>query len=226
MNKKKTNNTTHPFSAFLTPQEEKIFKKLNTPSKIQDYLNELAINFEEEGETVQSPRTVLKTNKAHCLEGALFAAAVLWYHGEKPLLLDLKASAHDYDHVVALFQMGTRWGAISKTNHAVLRYREPIYKSIRELAVSYFHEYFNDKGIKTLRSFSRPFSLKRYGTAWITSTENLWDIGGALDDAFHEPITTALQHRRFRKADPLEIEAGKLVQYTTKKKTKKSSSVV
>src|SRR3989344_6349937 len=114
-------------------KEFKIFKKLNSPSKIQDFLNEIPINFEKKGETCKSPLVVLKSNNAHCIEGAMLASAALWYHGEKPLLLDLKTSNDDEDHVVALFKANNRWGAISKTNHAVLRYRDPIYLSVREL---------------------------------------------------------------------------------------------
>src|SRR3989344_7563100 len=124
----------------LTPPEILVFKKLRTPQKIQDYLDALPINFEDSGETYRSPRRLLGAKEAHCLEGALFAAAVLAYHGQKPLLLDLRTTPRDEDHVVALFRQNGRWGAISKTNHAVLRYRDPVYKDVRELAMSYFHE--------------------------------------------------------------------------------------
>jgi hypothetical protein len=122
----------------------KIFKKLSTPQKIQDFLNSLKFNFEDDGETCMSPRQVLLKGKAHCMEDAMFAAAALEFHGHKPLILDLRATERPYDsdHVVAVFKKFGCFGAISKTNHAVLRYREPIYKSIRELALSYFHEYF------------------------------------------------------------------------------------
>lgn len=193
--------------------EQALMKKLSTPAKIQDFLNGIAINFETDGETCRSPRCVLRERRAHCLEGALFAAAALWYHGRPPLLLDLKASARDFDHVVALFKEDGKWGAISKTNHAVLRYREPVYATVRELALSYFHEYFTDAGIKTLRSFSRPFSLKRYGTSWITAEEDQWDIGAALDDSPHTPLIAAKDARKLRRADPLEIKAGTLTDY-------------
>jgi hypothetical protein len=194
-------------------REQNLVNRLTTPAKIQDFLNKLPINFEHQGDTCRSPREVLKAKEAHCLEGAMFAAAVLWQHGHPPLLLDLKSSTQDYDHVVALFKQNGKWGAISKTNHAILRYREPVYNTIRELALSYFHEYFNDKGLKTLRSFSRPFSLKRYGAGWITSPDNLWDIGADLDDSFHTPIISPAQARGLRKADPLEIKAITLTDY-------------
>src|SRR3989338_1352163 len=128
----------------LSKEELSILRKLNTPRKIQDFLNKVPINFEEEGETCHSPRTLLKKNKAHCVEGAMFAALALKLQGHKPLILDLATTKEDYDHVVAIFRENGCWGAISKTNHAVLRYREPVYRTIRELVMSYFHEYFMD----------------------------------------------------------------------------------
>ncbi len=198
----------------LASFEKKLFKKLNTPAKIQDYLNSISYNFEATGETCRSPREVLRAQAAHCLEGAYLAAAILWYHGEKPLLLDLRSTKRDLDHVVALFKRNGYWGAISKTNHAVLRYREPIYKTIRELALSYFHEYFLDDGTKTLREYSLPFSLTTYGTRWITTDENLWEIGAELDDSRHISILPRdLKPSYLRKADTVEIDAGKLVEY-------------
>jgi hypothetical protein len=198
----------------LTVKEIKIFKKLNTPAKIQDFLNTLKPNFEKKGETCSSPRTTLARGTAHCLEGAYLAAAILWFHGEEPLLLDLKSSKKDFDHVVTLFKKDGIWGAISKTNHAVLRYREPVYESVRELAMSYFHEYFtNNDGKKTLQSFSKPFNLKKFGKSWITTGEDLWEIGAKLDDSPHTNIFPKNQNKYFRKADPIEIKAGKLVEF-------------
>lgn len=188
--------------------ELKILKKLNTPKKVQDFLDSLPINFDDE--TYMSPRRVLREHKAHCVEGAIFAAAVLWLHGQKPLLLDLEASKSDLDHVVALFRSDGHWGAISKTNHAVLRYREPVYKNVRELAMSYFHEYFLDDGRKTLRSFSIPFNLANLGKNWVTAEEELWYIGEALDQLPHHQILTRSKITSLRPADPLEIRAGKL----------------
>ncbi len=198
----------------LTKEEHRLFKKLDTPDRIQDFLNTLSYNFEAGGETCRSPREVVRYRKAHCLEGAYLAAAILWYHGHTPLLLDLRSTKGDLDHVVALFKRDGYWGAISKTNHAVLRYREPIYKTIRELVLSYFHEYFLDTGIKTLREYSLPFSLKRYGTSWIVSTEDLWEIGADLDDSRHYAVLpSSMNPRKLRKADPVEIKAGTLLEH-------------
>ena len=136
----------------------KILEKLNTPSKIQDFLNGLSFNFEKKGETLKSPARVLREKDAHCLEGAILGAHILSLHGFPPLILHLESTREDYDHVIAPFKINGRWGALSKTNHAVLRYREPVYKNIRELVMSYFHEYFLDNGKKTLRKYSRPLN--------------------------------------------------------------------
>ena len=198
----------------LTSQESRIFKKLNTPAKIQDYLEKMPMNKELRGMTLMSPRRVLQEKKAHCIEGALFAAAILWFHRKSPILLDLRANPYDHDHVVALFQHYGRWGAISKTNHAVLRYREPVYKNIRELALSYFHEYTDDDGQKSLRYFSKkPFDLRKFKNRnWITDEKDLWYIEKALDRAPHEKILPK-GLKKLRTIDPIENKAGKLVQW-------------
>ncbi len=197
----------------LTSSEEKIFKKLNTPQKIQNFLDKIPINFEPSGDTCRSPREMLKHNTAHCMEAALFAAAVLLYHGSKPLLLDLRATKEDFDHVVALYRQNGFWGAISKSNHAVLRFREPVYKTTRELAMSYFHEYFLDNGKKTLRSFSKPFNLTKYDPDWITAKDDVWKIPNELDDSRHVDILSKVLIKKLRKADGIEIRAGKLVEW-------------
>src|SRR3989344_5359129 len=193
----------------LDKLELDLFRKFNTPQKIQDFLENVPINFDHRRDTCVSPRVMLRKNKAHCIEGAFFAAAVLWFHGNKPLLMDIQATDDDYDHVVALFRKDGRWGAISKTNHAVLRYREPVYKNIRELAMSYFHEYFDDKGKKNMRAYSEPFNLARLGTDWITSEKDLWHIAEALDDSPHHKILTRGMIATLRRADEVEIKDGK-----------------
>lgn len=197
----------------LNKSEWQKLKKLSTPAKVQDFLNSLPFNFEKSGETHHSPRFTLKNKKAHCFEGALVAAATLWINGKKPLLLDLKTVRPDFDHVVTLFREGRYWGAISKTNHAVLRYREPVYRSVRELAMSYFHEYFLNNGKKTLRSFSKPFDLSRFGTTWITTEENLADLAHTLDRSPHTNILSPRQVKNLRQAEKIEIKAGEIVEY-------------
>ncbi len=194
-------------------KEFDIFKKLNTPSKIQDFIDDIEINFEKNGETCRSPLMVLKHNEAHCLEGALLASAIFWYHGKPPLLLDLVTTPNDDYHTVALFKESGKWGAISKTNHAYLRYRDPVFKNVRELAMSYFNEYFLDSGQKTLRSYSDFFDLTEFGEDWLVEKDDLWSIAEALDNSKHYKILTAKQIRRLRLADPVEIKANKLVQW-------------
>lgn len=167
---------------------------------------------------MMSPRRVLRENRAHCMEGALLAACALAFQGRRPLLLDLASAKGDDDHVVALFQDRGRWGAVSKTNHAVLRYREPVYRSVGELAMSFFHEYFLDDGRKTLRSYSRAVDLSRFHRRnWMVDEEDLWYIVDALNNAPHTDILLSGQGNALRRADKIEIDAGKLTQWEKRK---------
>ncbi len=194
----------------LTEKEEESLRKLDTPSKIQDFLNKIPINFDYKKDTCMSPRMVLKKWKCHCIEGAMLAAAALRLQGRSPLIVHLKASRDDYDHVIALFKENGKYGGITKTNHGVLRYREPVYDSVRELVMSFFHEYFNDEGEKTLRSYSVPVNLAKFDKKnWITSEEDLWYIDGYLDKVKHFPVLTRKQVKNLRKADKIEIKIGK-----------------
>ena len=198
----------------LNKEELAIFKELSTPEKIQDFLDTIPVNLDKNGGTCFSPRMVLARNKAHCIEGAFVAATALWLHGEKPLLLDLKALSVDYDHVVALYKKNGYWGAISKTNHPVLRFRDPIYRSPRELALSYFHEYTLPKtGQKTLRTYSLPFSLKKFGDKWITSEKSLWEIAQTLDESRHFSLVPKINEKYIRSLSPIELEATKLSEW-------------
>src|SRR3989338_9549568 len=176
----------------FTKNEITLIKKLNTPAKVQDYLNGLQFNFEKGRETLRSPLFALRAKRAHCFEGALLGAYILSQHGFRPFLMHLKAQKEDYDHVVVPFKIGKFWGALSKTNHAVLRYREPVYGNIRELAMSYFHEYFLNNGQKTLRQYSALLNLNMVkklasptGGNWATSEKDLWSIDKALDKVKH-----------------------------------------
>lgn len=201
----------------LDERELEILKALNTPKKIQDFLNKMPINFEENGDTCMSPMMVLKNNKAHCIEGAMLAAVALRLNGEKPLIVDMTASKDDFDHVICVFNRDGMWGCISKTNHAVLRYREPIYKTIRELVMSFFHEYSDDNGKKTLRSYSLPVDLSRFDSLnWMASEEDVWFVPDYLVKVKHFPILNLSQIRGLRKADELEIKAGKLLDWEDK----------
>lgn len=202
----------------LTKDELKLFKSLKSPAKIQGFLNSLKINFEEDGkDTCMSPRTVLRKRKCHCMEGAILAALALRVQGYKSLLVDLEANRKDFDHVVAVFKKNGKWGAISKTNHATLRYREPLYNSIRELAMSYFHEYFDHKGRKNLRKYSAPVDLSMFDRkGWMTTEDEVWYIPDYLSKVKHHVILNKSQIHGLRKADKIEIKAGELVEWKSK----------
>jgi len=200
-------------SSDFTSKEKKFLRKLDTPGKAQDFLNGLRFNFEKSGETLKSPLFTLREKRAHCFEGALLGAYILSLHGRIPYILHLKTTKGDYDHVVAPFKVGGFWGALSKTNHAVLRYREPIYKNIRELAMSYFHEYFLDDGRKTLRQYSELLNLNNFKKNWATAGRDLRDIDKKLDRIKHYNIVPKSRLKKLRPADRIEIEAGKIVQY-------------
>lgn len=201
-----------------TKKERKILQSLSTPAKIQDLLNALEFRIVGTNETCASPRSVLKHRQAQCMEGAMFAAAALRFHGHKPFIVDLVATKHDADHVIAVFQIDKCWGAISKTNHGVLRYREPVYRSIRELVMSYFHEYFlQSNRKKTLRSFSKPIDLSRFDSLnWETNKEANWFIPDYLTTIPHTPILTATQIKKLRLADPIEVAMAAIEEWENK----------
>ena len=195
----------------LTKEEYGKLASLSTPIKIQDFLDALPMNFEKGGDTHRSPRAVLRARECHCIEGAMLAATALWISGEPPLIMNLSArlGRGDVDHVIALYKRGGSWGAVSKTNHAVLRFRDPVYRTLRELALSYFNEWFLPSGEKTLECYSKPLNLsKRFGTAWITSEKDLWDVAAALSVAPHYDLVPKGNWRYVRKADAMEIKAG------------------
>lgn len=198
-----------------TAEERKILRALKTPAKIQDFVNGLVFRIEGENETCLSPRGVLRERQAQCVEGAVFAAAALRFHGYRPLVVDLESTKDDQDHVIAVFQVDGCWGAISKTNHGVLRYREPVYRTIRELVMSYFHEYFlQSNRKKTMRKFSRPIDLSRFDDEeWETSEEAIWFVPEHLVGVRHEEILTRGQIARLRKADALEARMTEVTEY-------------
>jgi hypothetical protein len=153
-----------------TQAELRLFEKLSSPIRIQRYLNGLAYDPDY---GARSPRWVIKEGKAHCFEGALFAAAALRRLGHRPLLVDVR-SWNDDDHVLAVFKERGHWGCVAKSNYTVLRFREPVYRSIRELVISYFDVYFNPIGQKTMRSYSFPLNLSQFDRRhWMTTDEDL-----------------------------------------------------
>jgi hypothetical protein len=175
----------HPFS----PAERAVFRRLTSPEKIQRFLDSgIAYNKEPGGCTCRSPRRVLRDRTAHCMEGALFGAAALRMLGHPPLLLDLEA-VRDDDHVLAIFRTRGHWGAIAKSNYSGLRYREPVYRTLRELVMSYFEHYYNLRKEKTLRRYSRPIDLARFDAAgWMTAEEDVWAIPEYLCTIAHTPL--------------------------------------
>jgi hypothetical protein len=210
----------------LTPAERRLFARLDTPQKIQDFLDALPINFELDGGTMMSPRALLKARKAHCAEAAMFAAAVLRFHRRPAWLLDIQARPTDHDHVVTLFRERGLWGAISKTNHAILRWRDPIYKNARELAMSYAHEYCLPSGQKSMLAFSRPFSLDRFALDdWVTTEDDLHWLVDTLDASPHIPLAPPHVLKRRRRSAKVELDAQTHVEWTKprKKKSKRSA---
>ena len=193
----------------LTASEKKFLLHLSTPQKIQEYLESIPFNHEEDGETCMSVRDVIRNGKAHCLEGAFLACASLILQGRPAFIVSLKVTRDDYDHVITLYKEHGYWGAISKTNHAVLGYRDPVYKTIRELAMSYFHEYFlATTGEKTLRGYSRIISMKRFGSSWITATYNLFTIAEAIADAPYSMVIPQENKKYIRHATKIEKAAS------------------
>ena len=172
----------------LSPDEYRLLRSLSTPHKIQKFLDSLPYNKERDGETCQSPRRVMRHRTAHCFEAALFAAAALRANGRPPWILDLE-SIRDDDHVIAVYRDNGCWGTIAKSNYSGLQFREPVYRSLRELAMSYFEHYYNLDGEKTLRAYSRPLSLARFDRiGWMTAEEDLWKIPEYLYTVSHTPI--------------------------------------
>ena len=202
----------------LTPAEFALLRRLDTPQKIQAFVYGLRQNFELAGDTCRPVRHVLRHRAAHCIEGAMLAACALWVHGEPPLLMDMRA-VQDFDHVVALFRRHGRWGAISKTNGIGLRWRDPVYGSLRELAMSYFHEYANRRDHKTLREYSVPFDLRRVDPkVWVVGGEkrgskHAWSVAEALDEIRHFKLVDGRHLRAVIRRDPFERRASAFLQY-------------
>jgi hypothetical protein len=208
--------------AVLSPREHRLFARLDTPQKIQTFLDRLPVNFSLDGDTAMSPRRVLEARMAHCAEGAVFAAAALAYHGRPPFLMDIRALPSDQDHIVTLFRERGLWVAISKTNHAILRWRDPIYRSVRELAMSYAHEYCLPGGTKSMLSYSKPFSLARYAPKnWVIAPEDLDQLLVDLDTSPHLPVAPPRVLRARRRASRVEMLSQDVVEWPDPRAKKK-----
>jgi hypothetical protein len=190
----------------LTDGEAARLRRLTPPWRIQERLD--AMDYDVEGAGCRSPRRVLRERRVQCMDGALFAAAALRMQGYRPLLLDLEA-VQDVDHVVAVFRIGKGWGAIGRSNYSGLRYREPIHRTLRELALSYFESYFNLRREKTLRRYSAPVDLSRFDRRqWMTAEEDLWDIPEYLVGVRHFPLVTPAEVRALTTVDKRMFTAG------------------
>jgi hypothetical protein len=197
----------------LSASETAVFQRLTTPERIQEFLTAMPSNAELGGDTCHSARLALRENCCHCIEAAFIAAAALMLHGRPALLMDFQAKGDD-DHMVALFRHGRHWGAISKSNSIWLRWRDPIYASPRELAMSYFHEYVNGE-LKTLRRVSKPFDIGAYDPAyWLTAEDGCWDMAAEIDRAPHVELINAPQARRLRQREAFEVETGELREFS------------
>ncbi len=195
-------------STAWTPSELRLLASFRSPADIQRWLNRL--HYDARPGT-RSPRWVMRERKANCYEGALFAAAALRFLGRPPLVVDLRSSDEDDDHVIAVFRRRGAWGAAAKSNFTTLRYREPVFRSVRELVMSYFEVYFNARGRKTLREYSRPFDLSRFNPAqWTTTGKDLGFIGDALDKSPHYQVLTPAMIRGLEPVDPVLVRAGLL----------------
>jgi hypothetical protein len=193
----------------FTPAERAVFRRLSSPETIQRFLDfGLAYNKEREGPTCRSPRRVLRDRTAHCMEGALFGAAALAMLGHPPLLLDLEA-VRDDDHVLAVFRHRGHWGAVAKSNYSGLRYREPVYRTLRELVMSYFEHYYNPRREKTLRRYSRPVDLRRFGNGdWMTAEADVWAVPEYLTTISHTTLIPSAIERRLGRVDERLFAAG------------------
>jgi hypothetical protein len=188
----------------FTSAELRKLRSLKDPYGIQRFLDETPYHLED---TAWSPRLVLREQTSHCLEGAIFAAAALRANGFPPLIWDLEAE-HDTDHVLAIYRIDGHWGAIAKSNYAGCRYREPVYRSLRELAMSYFNLYFNLRRERTLRTFSRPVNLARFDhLEWMTTEKPMWFIVDYLFEIFHYKILKPGMAKRLHRIDQRLFEA-------------------
>jgi hypothetical protein len=180
-------------------------RALKTPAQIQKFIDAMQYQY---GNTAWSPQRALREGKGHCLEGALLAAAALRVNGRPPLLMDLE-SVHDDDHVLAVYRVAGLWGSIAKSNFAGLRFRAPIYRTPRELALSYFEQYYNLRGERTLRSYSRPVNLARLDSRhWMTAEDDVWCVPELLIAARHYPLVPDRVARALPRLDRRSFEAG------------------
>lgn len=190
----------------LKPREASRIRSLSTPERVQRFLDDL--DYDAAGRHCRSPRRVLREGRVQCLDSALFGAAALRLQGFPPLVLDLEADRDD-DHVIAVYRRNGAWGAVGRSNFSGLRYREPVFRSVRDLALSYFESYFNLRREKTLRRYSRPVSLARFDRrGWMTSEEDLWYVAFHLVEVRHYRLLSRVQEKALATVDRRTFDAG------------------
>jgi hypothetical protein len=198
----------------FTPPELRQLRALKTPAGVQRFLDDLPYNLSF---TARSPKKVLHDHTASCLEGGIFGAAALRVLGFPPLIFDLEAE-QDTDHVVAIFKVRGHWGAVAKSNFTGCRYREPVYRSLRELAMSYFNIYFNLRGERTLRRYSRPVNLARFDDLnWMITDKPIWFIAEHLCEIPHIPLLTSAMEERLTRVDARTIK-GEMIGHRAQKR--------
>jgi hypothetical protein len=196
------------FTDVLTADQRRQLKSLSTPARIQAFLDDTPYSAED---CYRCPLSVMRDRKAHCFDGAVFAAAMLRRLGHKPLIVDLLPNERDDDHMLALFRVDGRLGAVAKSNFSGLRYREPIFRTLRELVLSYFEDYFNAAGEKTLRAYTVSLNLARFDRQdWLTDDAAMDAIAEALDHIRKVPLLTPRMAARLQPVDPLALQAGLL----------------
>jgi hypothetical protein len=198
------------FEQLLTPHECELLDALNSPVRIQAFLDDVPYSAENAN---RSPLRVLRERSAHCLDGGLFAAALLRWNGYPPFIVDLlPAPGTDDDHVLAIFQINGRYGAVAKSNFTGLRFREPVYRTLRELVMSYFFAFFNVDGQKTLRAYTRPLDLRHFDqVGWLTSDEGADVIEKKLYHLHRISLIDEKTAAQLSPVDPISYQAGMLI---------------
>jgi hypothetical protein len=195
-----------PLEAQATAAERQVLAALASPYHIQSFLDTLTYSADP---FYRCPLRALREHAANCFDGAVLGAALLARLGHPPLIMELLPNERDDDHLLAVYREGGCWGAVAQSNFVGLRLREPLYRSLRELAMSYFEQYFNALGEKTLRAYRRPLCLRAFGGEhWLVRDEALEHIASRLDDLRSVPLLTAGQAARLAPVDAESLRAG------------------
>jgi hypothetical protein len=172
----------------FTRKEWRIIKSHPTPREVQRFLSSLPYNHEKEGATCQSFRSVIRENRAHCLEGALTAAVILEQHGYPPLLVSVE-SQDKLDHVLFLYKKNNRYGAVARSRDPGLHGRKPVFRTVRDLVMSYFDAYIDRSGRITGYAVASLDDLGNYD--WRFSTRNVWKVERYLQEIPHREIRSS-----------------------------------